>query len=96
MVGPTFFSAWYSFDQEKESQAQKPEKWKTNESSNIQHVSLVFQNPPVIPCEDRCLGTLKAEPQESGGVCGSKHLLIRYLEFLGLLVFKVMFYFLPC
>ena len=26
--------------------------------------SLVFQNPPVIPCEDRCLEPQKAEPQE--------------------------------
>ena len=23
-----------------------------------------FQNPPVIPCDDRCLDPLKAEPQE--------------------------------
>ena len=27
-------------------------------------LSLVFQNPLVIPCEDRCLDPLKAEPQE--------------------------------
>ena len=26
--------------------------------------SLVFQNPPVIPCEDQYLDPLKAEPQE--------------------------------
>ena len=26
--------------------------------------TLVFQNPQVIPCEDRCLEPLKAEPQE--------------------------------
>ena len=25
---------------------------------------VVFQNPPVIPCEDRYLDPLKAEPQE--------------------------------
>ena len=27
-------------------------------------MSLVFQNPPVIPCVCRCLEPLKAEPQE--------------------------------
>ena len=28
------------------------------------YITLVFQNSPVIPCEDRCLEPLKAEPQE--------------------------------
>ena len=41
-------------------------------------VALVFQNPPVIPCEVQCLESL-FWPSKAG-VLRSKHILIRYLE----------------
>ena len=41
------------------------------------YLALVFQNPPVIPCEDRCLEALNAESQEG---FGGSNLLRRYLE----------------
>ena len=48
---------------------QEPEQPCDFEDSRVLHfacrsITLVFQNPPVIPCEDRYLDPLKAEPQE--------------------------------